>query len=256
MDPLLDFTGKVILITGAASGFGQLLATEFSKRGAKLVIGDINEAGVQQVASTLDNDATAMHCDVSREDHCKAMVEAAIELYGRLDIAINNAGISHAFTPVHQITEELLDQQMDVNLKGVLFGMKHQIEAMKAQDGGGLILNVSSMAGLGGAPKIGAYAAAKHAVVGVTKTAAAEYGSKNIRVNAICPFYSLTPMVTDSEMSGDNPEQFAQFLAQGSPMKRLGQPEEITNVMLLLCSPGNTYMNGQTIAIDGGVSAL
>ncbi|MEC8427877.1 MAG: SDR family oxidoreductase [Pseudomonadota bacterium] len=250
MDPLLDFTDKVVLITGAASGFGAQLSQEFSQRGAKLVIGDINEEGLAAVAASLPGDATTVRCDVTSEADCAAMVEAAKEIYGRLDIAINNAGAGHEMGPLHTLSEETYDQQFAINTKGVVFGMKHQIPVMMEQ-GGGRILNVSSMAGLGGAPKIGAYSAAKHAVIGVTKTAAVEYAKKNILVNAVCPFFTLTPLVTDNALG-----EVQDFLAVGSPMKRLGQPEEITNVMLMLCSPGNTYMTGQTIAIDGGVSAF
>lgn len=250
MDPLLDFSDKVVLITGAASGFGAQLSQEFSQRGAKLVIGDINEAGLADVAATLPGDVTTVCCDVTSEQDCAAMVEAAREIYGRLDIAINNAGAGQEMGPFHSISEATFDQQFAINTKGVVFGMKHQI-ALMLEQGGGRILNVSSMAGLNGAPKIGAYSAAKHAVIGATKTAAAEYARKNILVNAVCPFYTLTPLVTDNALN-----EMQEFLSGGSPMKRLGQPEEITNVMLMLCSPGNSYMTGQTIAIDGGVSAM
>ncbi|GAB3106383.1 SDR family oxidoreductase [Aestuariicella hydrocarbonica] len=255
MDPLLDFTDKVILITGAASGFGKQLAEDFSRRGARLVLGDVNEAGVQAVAASLEGPVTAMKCNVANEAECKAMVEAATEIYGRLDIAVNNAGVGQGFMSFTDITEEVADRQFDINVKGVMYGMKHQLNVMNDQ-GDGVILNVSSMAGLGGAPKIAAYSAAKHAVIGLTKTAAVEYAKKGIRVNAVCPFFSLTPLVTDSELAAGGTEQLESFLSRGAPMKRLGLPQEITNVMLLLCSPGNTYMTGQTIAIDGGVSAL
>lgn len=255
MDALLDFTDKVVLITGAASGFGKQLAQDFSARGAKLVLSDLNEDGVQAVAASLSGPVIAMKCDVSQEAECKAMVEAAIELYGKLDIAINNAGIAQGFTPLHLTTDEIMDLQYNVNVKGVLYGMKHQINAMKPH-GEGVILNVSSMAGLSGAPKIAAYSAAKHAVIGLTKTAAVEYGKVGIRVNAVCPYFTLTPMVTESELSGSNPAETQAFLSQGCPMKRLGEPVEITNVMLMMCSPGNTYMTGQCIAVDGGVSAI
>lgn len=249
MDPLLDFTDKVILITGAASGFGAQLAEDYSARGAKLVLGDINEDQLNAVAAKLDGDVIAMKCNVAVEAECKAMVDAAIELYGKLDIAINNAGCGHQAMKVHKLTEEIMDQQFAVNTKGVLFGMKYQIAAM--MDNGGSIINLSSMAGLGGAPNIGAYSAAKHAVIGITKTAAIEYAKANIRVNAICPFFSLTPLVTESPL-GDALD----FLSKGAPMKRLAEPKEITDVILMLSSPSNTYMTGQTIAIDGGVSAF
>ncbi|WP_439133396.1 SDR family NAD(P)-dependent oxidoreductase [Pseudomaricurvus sp.] len=255
MDPLLDFTDKVVLITGAASGFGKHLAADFSSRGAKLVLGDVNEEGVEAVAATLSGPAIAMKCDVAIEAECQAMVEAATEIYGKLDIAVNNAGVGQGFMAFTEITDEITDRQFDINVKGVMYGMKHQLRVMKDQ-GDGVILNVSSMAGLGGAPKIAAYSAAKHAVIGLTKTAAVEFAKNGVRVNAVCPFFSLTPLVTESELAAGGTEQLESFLSRGAPMKRLGLPEEITNVMLLLCSPGNTYMTGQTIAIDGGVSAL
>lgn len=255
MDPLLDFTDKVVLITGAASGFGKHLAAEFSRRGARLVLGDINADGVEEVAAGLEGAAIAMACDVARERDCQAMVDAALELYGRLDIAINNAGVGQGFMAFTDITEEVANRQFDINVKGVMYGMKHQLAVMKNQ-GDGVILNVSSMAGLGGAPKIAAYSAAKHAVIGLTKTAAVEFARHGVRVNAVCPFFSLTPLLTASELAAAGTGQLEAFLGRGAPMKRLALPEEITNVMLLLCSPGNTYMTGQAIAIDGGVSAM
>ncbi len=255
MDPLLDFTDKVVLITGAASGFGKLLANDFSQRGAKLVLGDINEEGVEAVAASLPGPATAMRCDVASEANCQAMVEAALEIYGRLDIAVNNAGVAQGFTAFTDITDEDIDRQFDINVKGVMYGMKHQLLAMQNQDEG-VILNVSSMAGLGGAPKIAAYSAAKHAVIGLTKTAAVEYAKVGIRVNAICPFFSLTPLVTSGADKMGGTEAMEAFLSRGAPMKRLAEPQEIANMMLMVCSPGSSYLTGQAIAVDGGVSAL
>ncbi len=256
MDPILDFTGKSVIITGAASGFGKLLAEELGKRGASLVLGDINTDALDAVADTLAGQGVkvaAVKCDVASEADCKAMVDTALAQFGHLDMAVNNAGIAHAFIPFDQLTDEVLDQQININVKGVMYGMKHQIAAMK--ENGGAIVNVSSMAGLGGAPKIGAYSAAKHAVIGMTKTAAVEYARRNIRVNAVCPFYSHTPMVDEGELS-ENKETVHAMLASGSPMKRLGQPEEIVTVMLMLLSPANSYMTGQSLAVDGGVSAF
>ena len=202
MDPILDFTGKTALITGAASGFGKLLAEELGKRGAALVLGDINMDALNAQAEGLAEQGVkvaALRCDVSREADCKAMVETALAQFGHLDMAVNNAGIAHGFIPFDQLTEEVLDQQVGVNVKGVMYGMKHQIAAMK--ENGGSIVNVSSMAGLGGAPKIGAYSAAKHAVIGLTRTAAVEFAKRNIRVNAVCPFYTHTPMVDEGNLS-------------------------------------------------------
>jgi NAD(P)-dependent dehydrogenase (short-subunit alcohol dehydrogenase family) len=252
MDPLLDFTGKVAVITGAAQGFGKLLAVELAKRGAKLVISDINEAGVHKVADDIAStgvEVIALKCDVSKNADCKAMVDAAIEHFGRVDIGVNNAGVAHGFTAFHEIDEALMDSQFAINVKGVQFGMSHQIEQMLKQKGGA-ILNVSSMAGLNGAAKVAAYSMAKHAVIGLTKTGAVEYGRHNIRINAICPFFTLTNMVTD--MADENMQE---KMSRGAPMKRLGEPKEIVAMMLMMLSPANTYMSGQCIAIDGGVSA-
>lgn len=254
MDTLLDFSDQVAVITGAAGGFGRLLSQELAKRGCNLVIGDIDQQGLDETVSSLqlgDNKVVAQICDVSNETQCKAMVDSAISNFGKLDIAVNNAGIAHSMSPVHKLEESVMNTQMAVNVNGVLFGMKYQIEAMIPK-GKGHILNVSSMAGLGGAPKGGAYAAAKHAVIGLTKTAAVEYAKLGLQVNAICPFYTPTNIMN---VDGMNTEQTRQRLAQGSPAKRLGTPQEIVNVMLLTLSPGNTYMTGQSIAIDGGVSA-
>lgn len=253
MDALLDFSEHVVLITGAGSGFGRLLSTGLANRGAKLVITDINESALEATKEDVSKltDAVALAGDVSSELLNKQLVELAVKTFGRLDIAVNNAGIAHNPAPVHEMTEAIIDTQFAVNVKGVMFGMKYQIPAMLAQKRGH-ILNVSSLAGLGGAPKGGAYAAAKHAVSGITRTAAVEYGRKNVRVNAICPFYSPTNILN---IDGYNTPEARDQLGMGSPMKRLGEPQEIVNTMMLLLSPGNSYMNGQTIAVDGGVTA-
>lgn len=249
-----SFSNKVVMITGAASGFGKMLAEQLAGLGARLVLGDRNQTALAEVAASLRSsgaEVLAMHCDVSRETDVKALVEAGVENFGRIDIGVNNAGMSSPMKSLLDTEESDLDINFAVNAKGVFFGMKYQIRQMLTQ-GGGTVLNVSSMAGLGGAPKLAAYCAAKHAVIGLTKTAAIEFGRKNIRVNVICPYYCLTPMVTDT-LAADPESQ--QLLAAGSPMKRLGQPQEIVSVMLMLCAPENSYMNGQAIAIDGGVSA-
>jgi len=187
---------------------------------------------------------------VSIEEQCKNMVDAAILEYGQLDIAINNAGIAPSeLLPLHLTDEQTMDMQFNVNVKGVQLGMKHQIAQMLSQPEG-VILNVSSMAGLGGAPYISSYSAAKHAVLGLTKSAAIEYATKNIRINAICPFFTLTKMITDSGLT-----KSLDKLAEGTPMKRLANPEEVVAFMLLMVSPKNSYMTGQCVAVDGGLSA-
>ena len=253
MDALLDFSDQVVLITGAGSGFGRLLSLGLASRGAKLVLSDINETALEETKNDVKalTDVVVIAGNIASEELNKSLVEKATETFGKLDIAVNNAGIAHNPAPIHQMTEEIMDSQFSVNVKGVMFGMKYQIPVMLAQKQGH-ILNVSSLAGLGGAPKGGAYAAAKHAVSGITRTAAVEYGRKNVRVNAICPFYSPTNILN---VDGYNTPEAREQLGLGSPMKRLGEPQEIVNTMMLMLSPGNSYMNGQTIAVDGGVTA-
>lgn len=248
-----SYHDQVVMITGAASGFGALLAQRLAGLGARLVLGDRDVAGLERVAGDLrEAGATvlAVPCDVTREVQVKALVDAAVATFGRLDVGVNNAGILTPMKRFVDTTEAELDRSHAVNTKGVFFCMQQQIRQMLPQ-GGGVILNIASMAGLGGAPKLAAYAAAKHAVVGLTRTAAVEYARRGIRVNALCPFYSATPMVTDSEVGEQQ-----QFLAQGSPMKRLGTPDEIVAAMLMLCARENSYMTGQAIAVDGGLSAF
>ncbi|MCE7761832.1 SDR family oxidoreductase [Pseudomonas putida] len=248
-----SYRDQVVMITGAASGFGALLAERLGGLGARLVLGDRDVAGLERVAGALREAGTtvlAVPCDVTREVQVKALVDAAMATFGRLDVGVNNAGILTPMKRFVDTTEEELDRSHAVNTKGVFFCMQQQLRQMLPQ-GGGVILNIASMAGLGGAPKLAAYAAAKHAVVGLTRTAAVEYARRGIRVNALCPFYSATPMVTDSDVG----EQQA-FLAQGSPMKRLGTPDEIVAAMLMLCARENSYMTGQAIAVDGGISAF
>ncbi len=247
-----SFRDRVVLVTGAASGFGRLLAGTLAGAGARLVLGDIDRAGLDEVQRGLaaqGGEVAVRSCDVTRESDVQALVAAAVESFGRLDIAVNNAGATGEMKALVDTDEADLDACYAVNAKGVFFGLKHQIRQMLVQ-GEGIILNVASVAGIGAAPKLTAYAAAKHAVVGMTRTAAVEYARRNIRVNAICPFYSPTPLVTESGINDR-----LEFLAQGSPMKRLGAPEEMVQAMLMLIAPENSYMTGQAIAVDGGLSA-
>jgi NAD(P)-dependent dehydrogenase (short-subunit alcohol dehydrogenase family) len=247
---MTEFEGKTVLITGAASGFGRILAQELAMQGANLVLGDINLTGLEEAAEGLGASVKILQCDVSCERDVKALCTLADQHFGQLDIAVNNAGLSTPMKSLLDTTEEDLDRNFAVNTKGVFFGLKHQIPIMLGS-GGGAILNVASVAGINGAPKLAGYAASKHAVVGLTRTAAVEFARHNIRINAICPFYSPTPLVTESEIA-----EKSEFLAAGSPMKRLGTPEEIVATMLSILHPSNTYLTGQAIAVDGGVMAL
>ena len=254
MDMSQNFKDQVVLITGAGSGLGLALAFALGKQGAKLILGDVNQIALQKVVADLlirDIQVVFKVCDVSKNTDQMALVQLALETWGRLDIAVNNAGICPAMKPFHEITEADFDWSMDVNAKGVFLGMKYQLKAMLESNLPGVVLNVSSVAGLGAAPKLASYSASKHAVIGLTKTAAVEYAKKNIRINAICPFYTHTPLVNESQLSDK-----IEFLNNSTPMKRLATTDEIIDVMLMLCSPQNTYMTGQAIAVDGGVTAL
>ncbi|WP_298822682.1 SDR family oxidoreductase [uncultured Roseibium sp.] len=244
-----EFAGKSVLITGAASGFGKLLAEKLSAQGADLILGDIADARLRTVAASLPGAVRFARCDVSREADVEALCATARDAFGSLDLAVNNAGFAPPMKGLLETSEDDLDQCYSVNAKGVFFGMKHQIPLMLDQ--GGAILNVASVAGLNAAPKLVAYAAAKHAVVGLTRTAAVEFARHNVRVNAVCPFFSPTPLMTESGFA-DREE----FLAAGVPMKRLGEPAEIVETMLSLLRPANSYLTGQAIAVDGGVLAL
>ncbi len=253
----MEFQGKVILITGSASGFGRLLAQEFAKEGASLILSDVSEAQGQEVTKQINaenGNATFVKCDVSKADEVKNMVEMGIAAFGKLDICINNAGVAgNALrTKTHEFEEDTWDFVMDVNAKGVWLCMKYELPHLLANKGG-VIVNIASVAGLLAVPGNVAYAASKHAVIGITKTAAIEYASKNIRVNAVCPAFTDTAMVQNSIMQDT---EYGQKLVMLNPMRRLGQPEEVTAVIKFLCSEKNSFMNGQAIAVDGGLTSI
>ncbi|MFQ3322846.1 MAG: NAD(P)-dependent dehydrogenase (short-subunit alcohol dehydrogenase family) [Pseudomonadales bacterium] len=189
--------------------------------------------------------------NIAQEDDYRALVDTAIATFGGIDIAINNAGISQQASILHKMEEASFDSQIDVNLKGVFFGIKHQLKAM-IKSGDGSILNVSSIAGTEAAPTVVSYGAAKHSVISLTKTAAVEYGSKGVLVNAVCPFLAATRLLEQGEGMD---QSVRDAIAMRSLMRRIGELQEIVNTMVLLCSPANSYMNGQVILIDGGMSA-
>ena len=250
-----DFTDQVVLITGAASGFGELAAQRFAQAGAKLALGDINADAVQAVADKIKADGgevLAMACDVSNNDQVETFVAACVKTYGRLDIGINNAGISHPKKRLHQLDEANWDQTNGVNQKGVFLCMKYELTQMVEQ-GAGVILNVASAAGLMGSPFLSLYSSGKHGVIGLTKSAALEYGKMNIRVNAICPAFAKTPLVENSLKAAGGKSR--ENLMAGNPMKRLGEVEEIVQAMLWACSKDNSFMNGAVVPLDGGLAA-
>ncbi|MGI9286684.1 MAG: SDR family NAD(P)-dependent oxidoreductase, partial [Pseudomonadales bacterium] len=234
-----DYNGKVVLITGAGSGFGKMAAEKFSAAGASLALSDINVESVDAVAEelrTVDANVVSMACDVSKEGDVQQFVAATVAEYGKLDVAINNAGMAHELTKMTECDEALWDITVAVNLKGVFLCMKHELQQM-SQQGCGVILNVSSAAGILGAPLLGPYAAAKHGVVGLTRTGAVEFARKGIRVNAICPAFSHTPLV--DKLVEQKDESRLSNMASHIPMQRLGQSDEIVQAMLWACSDDN-----------------
>lgn len=258
------FEGQTVLITGAAGGFGRSVSQLFAERGARLVLSDFNADGLGEQTDLLKSDGVevaALAGSVADESHCRDTVALAMDTFGRLDIAINNAGMSHAPAKTADVDSEQAQMTIQVDLMGVFFGMKHQIpvmeQAYKEQDRTSSILNVASLAGIGGAPTISMYAAAKHGVVGLTKSAALEYARRGIRINAICPAFARTPMVEDGLLADAGGGKEAEnFLTRGIPMRRLAEPEEITRSMLWICDPRNSFMTGQAVALDGGTSAM
>lgn len=247
------FVNQVAFITGAGSGIGRATALAFAKTGARVVVSDINEAGgnetVQQIRA-LGGDATFIACNVADPDQVETAVRQTIETYGRLDIGINNAGIGGKFARFTDQTFDDWNQMMAVNLSGVFYCMQAEIRQMLAQ-GSGKIVNVSSIAGVRGMPMGGPYSAAKHGVIGLTKTAALEYVRKNIRVNAVCPVYTHSAMVDDLINAGPGMEERMRRMI---PMGRFGEPDEIAQAILWLCADENAFCTGQAIQLDGGLT--
>ena len=242
---------KVALITGGGSGIGRATAVTFAKEGAKVVVADVNIEGGEGTVRAIkeaDREGLFVHADVSKSPDVKALVDKAVETYGRLDCAFNNAGIlgANALTP--DVAEENWDSVISVNLKGVWLCLKYEIPQM-LKGGGGAIVNTSSLFGLVGSECLSAYVASKHGVSGLTKTAALEYAQKNIRINAVCPGTIHTPMY--ERVVAGNPEVEAQFIAL-EPTGRLGAPEEVAEAVVWLCSDAASFVTGHMMSVDGG----
>lgn len=257
------YRDQVVMITGAASGFGKMAASLFAAEGAKLALSDVSGDALMAVADDLRAqgvDVIADVVDVSDEEAVNAHVAHISEVYGTLHVGINNAGLGHDLAPLHLLPVEQFDRNYAVNARGVFLCMKAQLPMMLAA-GKGVILNVASAAGLVGAAQLSGYAAAKHAVVGLTRAAADEYARKGIRVNALCPAFAVTPLVEEmadqvSARGGLSREQALGHIASRIPMGRVAQPEEIVQAMLWVCAPENSFMTGQALALDGGLTAI
>lgn len=258
------FGGLSVLVTGAAGGFGSLAARRFGKEGARLILSDLAEEPLQALAKDLRTDGIeveALARDVSEPETAAVLVDQAVAAYGRLDVAVNNAGIAHPFAKLEAIEPAIFERMLAVNLTGVFLALRSQIPTMQRQFSltgtGGVILNVASVAGVVGAPLLSAYAAAKHGVVGLTKSAAGECARKGVRINALCPAFAGTAMVEDAlaQMPGERDES-VERLVSNMPMRRLAKPEEVVEAMLFACAPDNGFMTGHALVLDGGLSAV
>lgn len=255
MRNMLDFTGKVALVTGAAAGMGLATANAFGEAGASVVLADFKEDAVQAAAQSLvssGHKAIAVRCDVSDDAQVAAMVERTVAEFGRLDAAFNNAGVMAHIAPTAESTRAEWERVIGVNLRGVWSCMKYELQQMKRQ-GSGAIVNNASVGALTGNPGIGSYIASKHGVVGLTRTAALEYVKHGIRVNAVNPGLIDTQVGRDV-FKGD--EQVYTDAAKSVPMGRAGRPEEIASTVLWLCSPGASYVLGHALTVDGGMTVV
>ena len=244
--------GKVAIVTGASGGIGRATALAFSESGASVVVSDVQEdKGEETVKLITDQGGKAIfhRCNVADEADVKALIKRAVSEYGRLDYACNNAGINDIRKDEYDL--DVWQQSLSVNLTGVMLCIKAEAEAMLA-NGGGAIVNTSSINGLIGNPMQGAYTAGKHGVVGLTRHAALRWAEAGIRVNCVCPGVIETPM---TDVISQNPE-IKKTMESMTPMKRLGQPEEIASAILWLCSVQASFVTGHPLVIDGGATAV
>ena len=250
----LSFQNKVALVTGAGSGMGLTTARAFAEAGAAVALADVNENAVRSAAEELvsaGHKAIAVRCNVADEAEVAAMVERTVSAFGRLDAAFNNAGVISLAVEMADVSGEEFERVNGINLRGVWNCMKYELRQMRKQ-GSGAIVNNSSIAGLIGIAGRAAYHASKHGVIGLTKSAALEYASMGVRINAVCPGTIDTPMVAD--MLAKEPDAMKDTL-RDLPIGRLGRPEEIAAAVLWLCSSGASFVVGHALVVDGGYTA-
>lgn len=250
----VELEGKVAIITGGTSGIGRDAAVLFARSGAKVVVAGRREAEGKETMDLVrgaGGEGIFVKTDVAKSGDVQALVKKAVDKFGRLDVAFNNAGVEGNWLPIIDQPEEDWDSVIDINLKGTWLCLKYEVQQMLKQGGGGAIVNMASVAGWIGAPGAGTYCASKHGVIGLTKSAALEYAAKGIRVNAVCPAVIETPM---AERAFNSPE-IKQFMLGLHPIGRFGKPMEIAEAVLWMCSDRASFMTGQSLILDGGMLA-
>ncbi|MCU4973434.1 SDR family oxidoreductase [Halobacteria archaeon AArc-m2/3/4] len=254
---MTQFSGDAVAVTGGGSGIGRQTGLEFANRGVDVVVADVDREGGEETVELIENEsdaeATFVEVDVTESDQVEEMVSTAVEEYGSLDYAVNNAGIGGQQELTADLPEENWQRVIDINLTGVWQCLRHEIRQMNEQDDGGAIVNMASILGKVGFETASAYTAAKHGVLGLTKTAALEYGTEGVRINAVCPGFVETPMLEEAGMLSD--ETIREEIERRHGLERLGTPAEIADAVLWLCSDDATFTSGEALAIDGGYLA-
>lgn len=254
VNPSYDFSGRVAFVTGAGSGMGLATARAFAAAGASVTLVDADAEALREAEAELRGTGHRMlgvHCDVADEEQIAAAVTSTVDTFGSLDFAYNNAGIQSPTTDAAEEPAEVFDRVNAINLRGIWASMKHELAQMRRQ-GSGAIVNCSSLGGLVGNPGRATYHASKHGVIGLTRSAALEYASRGVRINAVCPGTIETPMVTRMFDTGDLARDEA---TADEPIGRLGTPEEMAAAVLWLCSPAASFVVGVALPVDGGYTA-